>query len=87
MRSTFAREWLDHSVASLISPGFHGTITYELHNAGPTKFTVGSGMRVMQLELVRLAAAPETPYFASERSKYRGQVGELRSRNRSEEGL
>ena len=35
MRSSFARDWLDHSAADNIWPGFQGEITFELRNDGP----------------------------------------------------
>ena len=49
MRSTPARNWLDHSVADRIWPGFSGQITFELHNNGPKPYFLSVGDRVLQL--------------------------------------
>ena len=76
MRSSFARDWLDHSAADSIWPGFQGQITFELRNDGPRPFSLRSGMRPLQLAFVRMAATPARPY----NGLYQKQEGQLHSR-------
>lgn len=76
MRSSFAREWLDHSAADSIWPGFQGQITFELRNHGPRPFVLRSGMRPLQLAFARMAAVPARPY----NGLYQKQKGQLHSR-------
>ena len=76
MRSSFARDWLDHSAADSIWPGFQGQITFELRNDGPRPFSLRSGMRPLQLAFVRMAATPALPY----NGLYQNQEGQLHSR-------
>lgn len=76
MRSSFARDWLDHSAADSIWPGFQGQITFELRNDGPRPFSLRSGMRPLQLAFVRMAATPARPY----NGLYQNQEGQLHSR-------
>lgn len=76
MRSSFARDWLDHSAADSIWPGFQGQITFELRNDGPRPFSLRSGMRPLQLAFVRMAATPACPY----NGLYQNQEGQLHSR-------
>ena len=76
MRSSFARDWLDHSAADSIWPGFQGQITFELRNDGPRPFTLRSGMRPLQLAFVRMAAIPARPY----NGLYQKQEAQLHSR-------
>jgi dCTP deaminase len=77
LRSTYAREWLDHSAADFIQPGFQGTITYELRNNGPRPYSIRSGMRVMQIAFARTAAVPSKLYSGV----YNGQQAELFARH------
>ena len=76
MRSSFARDWLDHSAADSIWPGFQGQITFELRNDGPRPFSLRSGMRPLQLAFVRMATTPARPY----NGLYQNQEGQLHSR-------
>lgn len=80
VRSTFAREWLDHSAADFVQPGFQGTITYELSNKGPRPFSIRSDMRIMQLAISRMDSTPANPY----RGMYHGQQDEIYSRRKQE---
>ena len=76
MRSSFARDWLDHSAADSIWPGFQGQITFELRNDGPRPFSLRPGMRPLQLAFVRMAATPARPY----NGLYQNPEGQLHSR-------
>ena len=76
MRSSFARDWLDHSAATTVWPGFQGNITFELRNDGPRPYILRSGMRVLQLAFIRMAATPACPYNGI----YQKQNGQLHSR-------
>lgn len=62
MRSSFARDWIDHSAADCIWPGFQGNITFELRNNGPHPYSLRSGDRALQLAFARMAAVPARPY-------------------------
>jgi deoxycytidine triphosphate deaminase len=76
MRSSFARDWLDHSAADSIWPGFQGQITFELRNDGPRPYVLRSGMRPLQLAFTRMAAVPARPY----NGLYQNQEAQLHSR-------
>lgn len=75
MRSSFARDWLDHSSATSIWPGFQGDITFELRNDGTKDYSLRSGARPLQLSLSRMEGTPERPYSGI----YQGQAAQLRS--------
>ena len=83
VRSSPAREWIDHSNATLVHPGFQGNITYEIRNDGPRPYIIHSGMRLIQMTLELMAAVPEEPYFARASAKYKGQMNVLHSLERS----
>ena len=76
MRSSFARDWLDHSAADNIWPGFQGQITFELRNNGPHQYTLRSNMRPLQLSFDHLPVAPRNPYSGL----YQNQRAQLHSR-------
>ena len=75
MRSSFAREWLNHSAADFVQPGFQGTITYELKNDGPRPYSIYSGDSVMQIAFARMSMVPARPY----KGMYQNQQGQLNS--------
>jgi deoxycytidine triphosphate deaminase len=79
IRSSYAREWITHSTAQLIQPGFFGNITFELANTGPRAVSLRSGDKIMQLTFARLASESTTPYGKQSGSKYQNQNAELRS--------
>lgn len=76
MRSSFARDWLDHSAADSIWPGFQGQITFELRNDGPRPYSLRSGMRPLQLAFIMMYAVPSRPY----NGLYQKQEAQLHSR-------
>lgn len=56
-RSSWGRLGLTIATATLIDPGFRGTITLELANVGNTPMVLGVGLRVAQLSFSRDGAA------------------------------
>jgi deoxycytidine triphosphate deaminase len=81
MRSSPARDWLDHSNASDIWPGFQGQITFELRNDGIEIYKLRSGERHLQISFGRTDAVPENPY----NGVYQNQVGQLHALKRDKE--
>ena len=69
LKSTLARQGLDHALAGYIDPGFEGSLTLELHAHCPIVLT--HGQRIIQLVINRLEAKPENVYAG----KYQGQTG------------
>jgi len=69
LKSTLARQGLDHALAGYCDPGFEGNLTLELHAHCPIVLT--HGQRIIQLALHRLEAEPESVYDG----KYQGQTG------------
>jgi deoxycytidine triphosphate deaminase len=73
-RSSSARNWIDHSKASLIHPGFQGKIFFELVNNGSKPYLLRTGMSVVQIAFERMEYPPEVPYFDLEKARYRSQT-------------
>ena len=69
LKSSLARQGLDHALAGFVDPGFEGQLTLELHAHCPIVLT--HGQRVIQLVLNRLESEPEVVY----NGKYQGQQG------------
>jgi deoxycytidine triphosphate deaminase len=76
MRSSFAREWLDHSSATGIWPGFRGQITFELRNHGSRPYTLKSGMRPLQIAFAKMVAPARNGY----NGLYQNQKAQLHSK-------
>jgi deoxycytidine triphosphate deaminase len=76
VRSSFARDWIDHSSATSVWPGFQGNITFELTNSSPSTYRLRSGARALQLAFAKMAAVPAKPY----NGVYQKQEGQLHSR-------
>lgn len=75
-RSSIGRLGLFVENAGWVDPGFEGEITLELYNASPRTIIIYPGMRIAQIELVRMDQMPDKPY----RGKYQGQKGATVSR-------
>lgn len=75
-RSSIGRLGLFVENAGWVDPGFQGEITLELYNASPRTIVLYPGMRIAQIELVRMDQVPDYPY----RGKYQGQRGATESR-------
>ena len=69
LKSSWARQGLDHALAGWVDPGFEGDLTLELH--AHRKIIVTTGMAVVQLVVMRLTAPAYRPYGG----KYQGQTG------------
>ena len=74
LKSSMARQGLDHALAGFVDPGFCGQLTLELHSHRPIVLTVGQ--RIIQLVLYRLESAPDNGY----NGRYQGQVGPTKAR-------
>ena len=61
-----------HATAGFVDPGFEGTITLEISNAGKIPVALHPGMRICQLTLLETGPVLR-PYGAARRSKYQGQ--------------
>ena len=65
-----------HSTAGWVDPGFRGTLTLELSNAGPLPIVLAPADKIAQLCLFRCSSPAERPYGSPElRSRYQGQAG------------
>jgi len=74
LKSSMARQGLDHALAGFVDPGFCGTLTFELHAHRPVPLT--AGQRIAQLVLYRLESARVNGY----NGRYQGQVGPTKAR-------
>jgi dCTP deaminase len=61
-----------HATAGFVDPGFEGTITLEISNAGKIPVALHPGMRICQLTLLETGPVLR-PYGAGRGSKYQGQ--------------
>lgn len=68
MKSTWARAGLNHLMAGVIDPGFHGVITLELHAAA--EVTIKPNARIVQIVFHRLNEKAKSPY----NGRYQGQT-------------
>lgn len=57
-------------IASIVQPGYAGTLTLELINLGQTAIKVKSGMRIVQLVLFDVNSSEFIPYFKIRGAKY-----------------
>ena len=55
-RSSWAREGLNIATATIVNPGYIGTITLELSNLGPIPIKLYPGLRIAQIAFYSLAA-------------------------------
>ena len=74
LKSSLARQGLDHSLAGHCDPSFSGTLTLELHSHRP--ITLQAGQRVIQLVLAATKGYPLKGY----KGKYQGQWGPTRAK-------
>lgn len=71
LKSSLARQGLDHALAGFVDPGFEGQLTMELHSHRPV--TLYPGQRIVQLVLYE-CYEPVRPY----NGRYQGQKGPTR---------
>jgi dCTP deaminase len=76
LKSSLARQGLDHALAGYVDPGFCGQLTLELHAHRPVTLQVGQ--RVCQLVFEEMAANPHKDY--SQTGRYQGQIGPTKAR-------
>ncbi len=73
LKSSLARQGLDHALAGFVDPGFEGQLTMELHSHRP--ITLHPHQRVVQLVLYE-CYEPDCSY----NGRYQGQEGPTRCR-------
>lgn len=69
LKSSLARQGLDHALAGWVDPGFEGQLTLELHSHRPVE--LAPGQRIVQLVLYSMQAEPQVAY----NGRYQGQQG------------
>jgi len=69
LKSTMARDGLDHNLAGWVDPGFDGELTLELHSH--KEVVLHAQQRIAQLVFMGMAEVPEQSY----NGKYQYQVG------------
>lgn len=69
LKSSLARQGLDHALAGWIDPGFCGELTMELHTHRP--ITLHAGQRIIQLVLYQTYGVPDNLY----NGRYQNQRG------------
>lgn len=74
LKSSLARQGLDHALAGWIDPGFEGNLTLELH--AHRKIALYPWQRVVQVVFQSLDAPSAKPYSG----RYQGQTGPTRAR-------
>lgn len=74
LKSSLARQGLDHALAGWIDPGFEGNITLELHCH--RAITLTAGQRICQVVFTKLNNPAVNPYSG----RYKGQVGPTEAR-------
>ncbi len=72
-RSSWGRIGLIVATAILVQPGYHGSLTLELVNAGEGPIALYPGLRVAQLTVHRIDSATHYPYEAH--AKYVSPIG------------
>lgn len=73
-RSSWGRLGLLVATAVAVQPGFRGSLTLELVNAGTVPIVLRPGLRIAQLQLWRSQRPAARPYAAGE-NKYRAPLG------------
>jgi dCTP deaminase len=69
LKSSLARQGLDHALAGWVDPGFEGQLTLELH--AHRTLELAPGQKIVQLVLMQLVAHAAAPY----QGRYQGQQG------------
>jgi len=75
LKSSLARQGLDHALAGWIDPGFKGQLTLEFHAHCPIALQVGQPVIQLVLQMI---AEPELDY--SRTGRYQGQTGPTMAR-------
>lgn len=69
LKSSLARQGLNHLLAGTLDPGFEGNVTLEFHSIIP--ITLQYRQRIVQISFSELIEIPERPYTG----RYQGQRG------------
>ena len=75
LKSSLARQGLDHSLAGWVDPNFSGTLTMELHTH--RDIVIYAGQRVAQIVFQSMENRPLKPYVG----RYQHQVGPTEARD------
>jgi dCTP deaminase len=79
LKSSRAREGIEHLLAGFLDPGFHGVVTLELKNSLQLhSVPVWPGMKIGQLVFDRMEAAPERSYALT--GRYHGDKDVMQSK-------
>ena len=79
LKSSRAREGIEHLLAGYLDPGFYGVITLELHNSRQLHAVpIWPGMRIGQLVFSQMLAPPERSYAVT--GRYQGDTTVMESR-------
>jgi dCTP deaminase len=78
-RSSWGRFGLQvHSTAGFIDPGFAGNLTFELENLGSVPLSLPPGLRIGQIEFIKLSGTTSIPYHSKAERKYHRSVGTIK---------
>jgi dCTP deaminase len=66
---------LVHATAGFVDPGYTGTLTFELSNAGRLPIELKPGLRIGQICFFSMSVSSLIPYGTKHRSKYWGATG------------
>jgi dCTP deaminase len=70
-----------HATAGFVDPGWHGHLTLELSNVTKFPILIYPGMKVVQINFMRMSSPVLKPYgSAGLHSKYQGESGPMASR-------
>jgi dCTP deaminase len=79
LKSSRAREGIQHLLAGYLDPGFHGVITLELKNVRQLhSVPIWPGMKIGQLVFTRMESRPERSY--AETGRYHGDTSVMQSK-------
>lgn len=79
-RSTWGRLGLQiHSTAGFVDPGFSGSLTFELQNAGKVPISLYAGIRVAQISFYQ-SEESQIPYGKKKFAKYSDKMGTVGSK-------
>jgi deoxycytidine triphosphate deaminase len=79
-RSSIGRLGIVPITAGWVDAGFHGQLTLEVVNFGPSPVTLSAGTRICQLVLMEMDTSAKVPYDEKADQKYDGQTGPTESR-------
>jgi len=79
LKSSRAREGIEHLLAGYLDPGFHGVITLELHNSRQLHAVpIWPEMRIGQLVFNQMLSTPKRSYAVT--GRYQGDTTVMESR-------